>query len=51
LVAPRGKLILSGILAHLATDVAAAAEQRGLKLIESKQIGGWVALLVENPAG
>lgn len=50
LVAPRGKLILSGILAHLATEVSAAAEQHGLKLIESKQIGDWVALLVENPA-
>lgn len=50
LVAPRGKLILSGILAHLATEVSAAAEQHGLKLMESKQIGDWVALLVENPA-
>lgn len=49
LVAPGGKLILSGILAHLAADVAAAAEQHGLKLIDSKQIGDWVALLVENP--
>jgi ribosomal protein L11 methyltransferase len=49
LVAPGGKLILSGILEHLAADVAAAAERRGLKLIESKQMGDWVALLVARP--
>jgi ribosomal protein L11 methyltransferase len=50
LVPPGGQLILSGILEHLAADVAAAAEGRGLKLIETKQTGDWVALLVARPA-
>lgn len=50
LVLPGGKLILSGILEHLAADVTAAAEGRGLKLIETKQMGDWVALLVARPA-
>ncbi|MFO7585561.1 MAG: 50S ribosomal protein L11 methyltransferase [Anaerolineales bacterium] len=50
LVLPGGKLILSGILEHLAADVTTAAEGRGLKLIETKQMGDWVALLVARPA-
>lgn len=50
LVAPGGKLILSGILEHQAADVTAAAEGCGLKLIGTKQMGDWVALLVTCPA-
>lgn len=46
LVAPGGTLILSGILDHLADDVAAAAQKHGLALIEKKQMGDWVALRV-----
>lgn len=46
LVAPGGALILSGILEHLADDVAAAAQKHGLALIEKKQMGDWVALRV-----
>ncbi len=46
LVAPGGTLILSGILEHLADDVAAAARKHGLALIEKKQMGDWVALRV-----
>lgn len=46
LVASGGTLILSGILEHLADDVAAAARKHGLALIEKKQMGDWVALRV-----
>lgn len=47
LVSPGGTLILSGILNHLAADVAAAAEKHGMALIETKTMGDWVALRVE----
>jgi ribosomal protein L11 methyltransferase len=50
LVAPGGTLILSGILEHLAGDVTAAAQKQGLTLIETKQMGDWVALRVQRPA-
>ena len=47
LVAPGGTLILSGILAEQAESVVAAAQAKGLKLIERKQMGDWVALLMK----
>lgn len=50
-VSPGGTLILSGILEHLAGDVAAAAEKHGLTLIETKTMGDWVALRVAKPGG
>jgi ribosomal protein L11 methyltransferase len=43
LVLPGGAIILSGILAHQAEDVAAAAKQHGLIFIEQRQMGDWVA--------
>jgi ribosomal protein L11 methyltransferase len=46
LVAPGGELILSGILAEQAEAVIASAEEHGLKLVEKRQAGDWVALLV-----
>ena len=46
LVSPGGALILSGILAEQATGVIACAEEHGLKLVEKRQAGDWVALLV-----
>ncbi len=45
LIASGGKIILSGILAHQADDVAAAAQKYGLRLVEKRQIADWVALL------
>ncbi len=53
LVAPGGTLVLSGILATQAADVIRAAEERGLRLIEQRQMGDWVALrLVDvHPVG
>jgi ribosomal protein L11 methyltransferase len=46
LVAPDGMLILSGILAEQAEGVIVSAEAHGLKLVEKRQLGDWVALLV-----
>ncbi|MBE3068138.1 MAG: 50S ribosomal protein L11 methyltransferase [Chloroflexi bacterium] len=46
LVSPGGALILSGILAEQAEGVIYSAEVHGLKLVERRQIGDWVALLV-----
>jgi ribosomal protein L11 methyltransferase len=47
LVAPDGALVLSGILAEQADSVIAAARGKGLELVEQKQMGDWVALLVK----
>jgi ribosomal protein L11 methyltransferase len=44
LVSPGGTLVLSGILAEQASDVQEAACARGLSLVETRQIGDWVAL-------
>ena len=46
LVLPGGALILSGILAEQAEGVITSAEAHGLKLLEKRQKGDWVALLV-----
>jgi ribosomal protein L11 methyltransferase len=47
LVAPDGALVLSGILQEQADSVIAAARGKGLELVEQKQMGDWVALLVK----
>ncbi len=47
LVAPGGALILSGILADQAPGVINSAEAHGLKLVENRRLGDWVALLVK----
>jgi ribosomal protein L11 methyltransferase len=46
LVSPGGVLILSGILAEQAEGVIACAVKHGLKLVDKRQTGDWVALLV-----
>jgi ribosomal protein L11 methyltransferase len=46
LVSPGGTLILSGILAGQAEGVISCSEDCGLKLVEKRQIGDWVALLM-----
>ena len=46
LVSPGGALILSGILAEQAEGVISSVEEHGLKVVEKRQIGDWVALLV-----
>jgi ribosomal protein L11 methyltransferase len=46
LVSPSGSLILSGILAEQAESVISAARAHGVKLVENRQSGDWVALVV-----
>ncbi|MDP2993796.1 MAG: 50S ribosomal protein L11 methyltransferase, partial [Anaerolineales bacterium] len=46
LVSPGGALILSGVLAEQTEGVISSVEEYGLKLVEKRQIGDWVALLV-----
>ncbi len=48
LLTPDGVMILSGILAEQAPDVQTACEKQGLAVIESRQIGDWVALVVKK---
>jgi len=45
LVTRSGALILSGILAEQAASVQTCAEEHGLKFIEKRPMGDWVALL------
>lgn len=46
LVKPGGILILSGILNDQADEVLTAAQEHGLQLVERRQSGDWVALVV-----
>ncbi len=46
LLTPEGHLVLSGILAHQAESVLAAAEEAGLRLAHRRQIEDWVTLTV-----
>jgi ribosomal protein L11 methyltransferase len=44
LLAPGGILILSGILEEQSADLEVAAERYGLRLVDRRQTGSWVAL-------
>lgn len=48
LVAPDGALILSGILQEQVKSVVSAARSRGMKLVEKRQMGDWVAMRLER---
>ncbi len=48
LVEPNGEIILSGILAHQAENVIEAAQAKGLKRSDKRQIGDWVALSLQK---
>jgi len=48
LVSSDGILILSGILAEQSASVFLAAQEHGLKLIEKRQMGDWVALALKH---
>ena len=48
LVAPDGALILSGILEEQLESVVSAARSRGMKLVEKRQTGDWVVLLMRD---
>lgn len=49
LVSPGGWLVLSGILQEQAGEVQAALKGAGLRLLERRQIGDWVALAAARP--
>lgn len=48
LVEPGGYIILAGILEYQAEDVIKAAQERGLRLTDRRQINDWVALLCQK---
>ena len=48
LVEPNGEIILSGILAHQAESVIEAAQAKGLKRNDQRQIGDWVAISLKK---
>lgn len=48
LVDPTGEIILSGILAHQADHVIEAGQAKGMKKIDQRQIGDWVALALQK---
>ena len=48
LVAPDGEIILSGILAHQAENVIEAAQAKGLKRSDQRQLGDWVAISLKR---
>jgi len=48
LVEPKGEIILSGILAHQAENVIEAAQAKGLKRRDQRQMGDWVALSLQK---
>lgn len=47
LLSPGGKMVLSGILETQADDVVRAAEAKGLKRVDQRQITDWVAIVLE----
>jgi ribosomal protein L11 methyltransferase len=47
LLSPGGSLVLSGILAEQCADVEEALQAHGLRLVEKRQEGDWVALLAQ----
>jgi ribosomal protein L11 methyltransferase len=46
LLEPQGVIVLSGILKEQVADVVAALERAGLRLLEQRLDGDWVALAV-----
>lgn len=48
LVEPNGEIILSGILAHQAENVIEAAQSKGLKRSDMRQMGDWVAISLKR---
>jgi ribosomal protein L11 methyltransferase len=48
LVEPNGEIILSGILAHQAKNVIEAAQAKGLKQNDQRQIADWVAISLKR---
>ncbi len=48
LVEPNGEIILSGLLIHQAESVIEAAQAKGLRMKDQRQMGDWVALSLKR---
>ncbi|MFZ1040655.1 MAG: 50S ribosomal protein L11 methyltransferase [Anaerolineales bacterium] len=48
LIEPNGAIILSGILQEQSQSVMEAAQAKGLRMNEKRQMGDWVALMMER---
>ena len=48
LVAPNGRLILSGILEEKEADIRATASKHQLEIVERRQVGDWVAFALSS---
>ncbi len=48
IISPKGRVVLSGILMEQSDSVQAAAEQRGLRLVERLQSNDWVGLVYQK---
>ncbi len=48
LVEPNGAIILSGILQEQSQSVIEAAQAKGLRMNKKRQMGDWVALMMER---
>jgi len=46
---PGGYAVLSGLLKRQKTEVAAAHEKQGLRLVHAEEIGDWQALVLQKP--
>lgn len=51
IVAPGGKLVLSGILDEQSLEIESALKAEKLKLVQKKQSGDWIALVAEQEIG
>lgn len=51
IVAPGGKLVLSGILDEQSAEIESALKEEKLRLVQKKQSGDWIALIAEQEIG
>jgi ribosomal protein L11 methyltransferase len=51
IVAPGGKLVLSGILAEQSAEIESVLKDVELKLVQKKQSGDWIVLVAEQGIG
>ncbi len=49
-ITPGGVIVLAGILAEQGQSVRESAESKGLKFVEERHSGDWVALVMQNPS-
>jgi ribosomal protein L11 methyltransferase len=51
IVAPGGKLVLSGILDEQSSEIESTLKEEKLRLVQKKQSGDWIALVAEQEFG